>query len=367
MIVNYPDTVPLTGPFRIPLMLLNICLVIASLNVALIHVKKHVTLRDSIKGTRVHAAWASLFLGYALMISCYFIGMLYTSTLDQRYKFLQVGYVCGATGGFFYIYYIEQLAYITRRRTFTLIFGTLYVVLVCMFFTALIVDLGNIVQLFMTSFWIPNLGFMIVYLYKINKLSIGKLRRMVSLVVTGFCLLILGVLGSTDAVQRPLGLGVRLLADACQVGGVIMVGWYSSKLPSWKELEWETALDSLYIVYKGGVLAYEYEFNEASHNTGQPRAAAAVSALEAVRLLLDQVVDSGQLKIIDFKKKKLFFDIGDYITVIMVANEQLDTLDFLIRKIRKEIEKAFAGMLPTWDGTSASFAPATRIINRILS
>jgi hypothetical protein len=292
---------------------------------------------------------------------------LYTTTMDQRYHLLQFGYLSAATGAFFYIYFIEQLAYITKRRTFTVLFGVLYVALIVMIVIALIADLGTFVQYFAASFWLPNFGFMFVYIYKINRFSIGEFRRFTVLIVIGFAILIVGVLGSTDVIQRALGLGVRLLADLFQLGGIVLVGWYSSRLPSWKELGWETALDSLYIIYKGGVLAYEYDFNEASQGIGHPRASAAVSALEAVRLLLDQAVSSGQLKIIDFKEKKLFFEVGNYITVIIVANEQLDTLDFLITKIRKEIEKAFSDMLPTWNGDSAEFRPATTIINRILS
>jgi len=348
-------------------MLLNIGIIIAALNVALIYIKKYVTLRDSVKGTRVHAAWASLFLGYAMMILFYLLGAMYTTTMYQRYHCLHLGYLSAATGAFFFIYYIEQLPYIARRRVFTALFGVLYVALVIMIIIGFIVDLGTFLQWFAASFWVPNFGFIIGYIYKINKLSIGKLRRLSVLVAIGFAILILGILGSTDAVQRPLGLGVRLLADTFQLGGVVTVGWFSSRLPSWKEIEWEIALDSLYIIYKGGVLAYEYDFHAASHGTSQTRTAAAVSTLEAIRLLFDQAVKSGELKIIDFKDKKLYIEAGDYITVVIVANQQLDSLDFIIEKIRKEIEKEFANILPTWNRDSAEFAPATTIISRILS
>lgn len=348
-------------------MLLNIGIVIAALNVALIYIKKYVTLRDSMKGTRVHAAWASLFLGYAVMILLYLVGALYTTTMDQRYLLLRLGYLSAATGAFFFIYYIEQLAYIARRRVFTTLFGILYIALIAMTVIAFFVDLDTFVQFFATSFWIPNLGFIFVYIYKINRLSIGKLRRLSVLVALGFSILILGILGSTDVIQRSLGLGVRLIADVLQLVGIIMVGWFSSKLPSWKELEWETALDSLYIIYKGGVLAYEYDFIEASRGIGQARTSVAVSALEAVRLLLNQAAKSGELKVIDFKDKKLFFESGTYITVVVVASQELDILDFIVGKIRKEIEKAFADMLPTWNGDSNEFMPATTIISRILS
>ncbi|MEX2719117.1 MAG: hypothetical protein Q6353_021605 [Candidatus Sigynarchaeum springense] len=346
---------------------MNIGIIIVALDVALIYIKKYVMLRDSVKGTRVHAAWASLFLGYAMMILFYLLGAMYTSTMHQRYHLLQLGYLSAATGAFFYIYYIEQLPYIAKRRVFTFLFGILYVALIIIIIIAFFADLGTFVQWFAASFWIPNFGFITTYIYKINRMSIGKLRQLSVLVAIGFSTLILGVLGSTDAIQRPFGLGVRFVADILQLAGIVMVGWFSSKLPSWKELEWETALESLYIIYKGGLLAYEYDFNEASQGAGQARTAIAVSALEAVRMLLNQVTKSGELKVVDFKDKKLFFESGKYITVIVVAKQQLDTLGYIISKIRKEIEKAFSDMLPTWSGDSADFAPATTIINRILS
>jgi hypothetical protein len=348
-------------------MLINLTLVLAALNVSLIYLKKYVTLKDSVKGTRVHAAWASLFLGYAMMILFYWFGALYTSSLDERYHVLQFGYLSAATGGFFFIYHVEQLTYLSVRRVFTPMFGILYITLVVLMAIAFIVDLGNIVQYFATSFWVPNLGFIAVFLYKMNRLSRGKLRGVSFFMMGGFAFLILGILGSTDLIQRSLGLGTRVLADAFQIVGVVIIGAFSARVPTWKELEWEKAFDSLLVIYKGGLLLYEHKFGDARSRIDGGKVATAVSVLEATRMFLTTAIGSGELKVLDFDKRKLYFETGKYVTVVTVANQELDTLGFIIHKIRIGFERGFASSLVDWNGDSSVFDTASAMINRIMS
>jgi hypothetical protein len=367
MIMAYPDTVPLDGPFRLPLLILNLGLILAALNVALLYIKKYITLKDSVKGTRVHAAWFSLFLGYAVMVLMYWFGALYTSRLADRFHVLQFGYLSAATGALFFIFFIEQLTYITARRVFTLVFGALYVVLVILTLVSFVIDLGNFIQYFATCFWIPNLGFIGVYMHKINQLSRGALRGIAFFMLLGFVLLILGILGSTDIIQRSLGLGIRLLADIFQIGGVLIIGIFSTRVPSWKELEWVRALHSLFVIYKGGILIYEHEFGDEGLRIDQGKVTTAVSVLEATRMFLNAAIDSGELKIIDFQEKKLYFETGEHVTVVMVVNEQLETIRFMIHKIRSEFEKMFASILHEWSGDASEFTPASAMINQVLS
>ena len=193
------------------------------------------------------------------------------------------------------------------------------------------------------------------------------MRTMVLLVLVGFVLLILGIFGGTDIAQRTIGWGIRFLADFFQIIGTGMIAWFSSNLPTWKELEWRNELDSLYIIFKGGILAYEYDFGEEGIDLNSQRSSIVVSVLEASRLLLDSALKTGELKILDFKEKKIYFEPGTLITVIIVAKAELDTISFLIKKIRKEFEKTFREILPNWNGERDVFIPATATIGQILS
>ncbi len=363
----YPDSVPLEGPFRLPIMLLNLGIFLATLHVALIYVKKYITLKDSVKGTRVHAAWASLFLGYGMMILFYWFGALYTSSLNERSHLLPFGYLSAASGTFFFIFNIEQLTYITVRRVFTMVFGILYIVLLVIIPISFIVDLGNFLQYFAGIFWIPAICFVTFYIYKINKLSRGKLQNIAFFVLTGFLMLIFGSLGSTDWVQRLLGLGIRVLADIFQLGGVVIIGISSFRVPTWKELGWEKAFDSLFVIYKGGILLYEHQFGNARPQIYDGKMDTAVSVLEATRNLLNTVIGSGELKVLDFDKRKLYFETGEHVTVVAVTNQELETLGFIIHKIRVEFEHAYASLLPNWNGDYSVFSATSAMINRILS
>nr|MDO8108787.1 hypothetical protein [Candidatus Sigynarchaeota archaeon] len=363
----FPDDIPITGPLRLPLMFIDLCIVLVTLNVALINIKKSIMLKDTMKGTRIHSAWYSLFLGYAGMAFWYWLADYYVVSIDERLHLLQFGYFCAATGGFFFIYYVEQLAFVARYRIITVMFGVLFAMLIVLMGIGFVIDLGSLVQYFAISFWVPNLLLVVKYIYRINRSSVGVLKRWSVFVMIGFTMLILGILGATDILTRLLGIGIRIASDMLQILGAAMVAWCSSKLPSWKELEWKNAIESLYVIYKGGILAYEYDFGKEAADTGAGQASITVSVLEASRIIVNQSLDTGELKVIDFKNKKIYFEPGEYITVIMVVNEQLDTLDYLIGRIRREFEHAFASVLPTWGGDNEVFVNATGIISRILS
>nr|MDO8113737.1 hypothetical protein [Candidatus Sigynarchaeota archaeon] len=348
-------------------MFIRLILLILALNVALIYLKKYISLKGSVKETRMHAAWFWLFLGVAGMVFWFLYADLYATTFTVRYHFFQLGYVAGSTGCLFFMYYIEQLVYVMRYRIFTVLFGIIYVVFLVITALAYFIEISRFVQNFATYFWIPIAGLSFKYLYKINRLSFGKYRSWSVFVILGFAVIIFGYLGSTDAILVTLGLGAGTASLLLQIGGVVLTAWYSFKLPSWKELEWKNSIDSLYVIYHGGVFAYEYDFGKGATEANLGSRSVTVSMLEASRFLLDEAMKTGELKIIDFKNKKIYFESGEYITVIMVTNVQLDTLNFLMRKICQEFERAFASVLPDWNGDSEVFAPATSLIGRILS
>jgi len=363
--LDFPNDLPLTGVYRLPLMLIDIGIVLVSLDVAAIYMKKSLMSKNSLKSTRIHAAWISLFLGYAGMEFWYWLADFYTNSVIERYHLNQFGYFCAATGAFFYIYYVEQLAFVSKRRIFTMMFSVLYAILIILIFIAFFIDIGTIVQYFVASFWIPNIGLLSRYLFMISKYSKGTIHA--TPVMVGLIVLILGILGSTDVMFRALGWPIRFLGDSFQILGTIMIALFSSSLPTWKELEWKNELDSLYVIYKGGTLAYEYDFGEGMFGFNAQQSAVVVSVLEASRMLLNSALKTGELKILDFKEKKIYFEPGEFITILIVAKTELDTINFLIKKIRKEFEKSFRDILPNWDGESDVFYPATSIIGKILS
>jgi len=367
MLLEYPDTPPLVGSFRLPLILVEISIVLLAFDVAGIYFKKYTALKNTLKATRIHAAWVCLFLGYGAMEFCYWLADFYTMSTTGRYLYLQLGYFCAASGTFFFIYHVEHLVFVSRYRIFTKIYAGLYIVLIILIVVAFFIDVGSLVQVFTATFWIPNIGLVARYLFQIIKLSRGSIRTRSLFVIIGSTMLILGMLGNADIVYRAFGWGMRFLADLFQGIGIIVMTWSSMNLPTWKELEWKNDLDSLYVMYKGGTLAYEYDFGKSGRGIDKQQSSITVAQLEAARLSLDSELKSGELKILDFKEKKIYFETGEFITVIIVATTESRKIDLLIKKIRKEFEKLFRDQLPDWDGDHDVFFAATSLIGRILS
>ena len=361
----YPDTLPLEGPFRIPLLLIDTTIVFACLLVALEFLKKYRNTRDTVKNTLMYRAWASLFIGFMVTAAIYVISDFAVPSIMLRIDILQYAYFSGATGGFLYVYYVERLTYITKRRIFTIIMTGLYLTLIALMVADHFISLGNIIQTFATSFWIPAIGLSMMYTYKINKLSLGKLKKYSFALIFGFVMLILGLMGATDVMTRIFGLGFRLAADSLQIAGIILITTFALKLPSWKELEWRKAARKAYFIYKGGMLLHEHSFGDnidASKNS-----LLIASVLETAKTVLQQSLESGQLKIIDLEDKKIYFQQGKWIMVALVANEQLDSLEFLASKITREFERFFEEQLVNWNGDTDIFQLTATLIPTILN
>ncbi|MFX0099491.1 MAG: hypothetical protein ACFFCS_07910 [Candidatus Hodarchaeota archaeon] len=369
-ILTYPDTLPLPPPFRISLLFLDITLAFVSLNLALIYINKYMTLKDSLKGTKLHLAWFSLFSGLGITFIIYVVGDFFSTSIEQRLEIFRYAYIVGGIGDFFFIYFIEKLSYISKNRIFTKILLVLLITLVFLNFLADFfadyLDIGIIIQAFTTSFWVPNLGLTIRYFLKVNRESLGKFKTQTIVMLVGFIMLILGMMGATDVMTRYVGLGFRTAADILTICAMLTLAFFSLKIPSWNELDWRDSIYSLYFIYKGGIITYSYDFKEYAEKEGLT-AGLTAGALESSKLILDGVLKEGELKVIDSQDKKIYYEPGLYITTVIIADAQLESLEILAQKISDEFESFFADNLPTWDGDNAIFLPARALIEEIFS
>lgn len=371
--LEFPNTLPLgiewpdIEPIRIMLLLAEIACVIFGLHLAFKFFKNYRTLHDTVHGSRMHAAWGWLFFSYAITQTLYIISDFYALDQATRNTYIVFGYTSLATGALFYIYNIERVGVIKSRHLFTLVFSVLYVILIVMlvlFLSSNIITF-DIVRDFAMSFYVPIILLLLIYMGKVYKLVRGKLRLYSIFMGIGIVFFILGFLGETDLAVKLLGgLWIRFLSDIFTITGIGMLGLFFSMLPSWREIEWRASLKSMFVIYAGGICIYQHDFVMQLDDINQSTMMMVGGALEMVKTLLDQVT-SGKLKVLDFNDKKILLEQGKMVMVIMIADMESESLNFLLHEFLERFERFFQPILVDWPGDIADFSPAKALIKEV--
>nr|MDO8116751.1 hypothetical protein [Candidatus Sigynarchaeota archaeon] len=367
MQMAFPDTLPITGDFRLPLLIMEVLLVMEAVQIAFKFFKNYRTLQDTLRGSRMHAAWFGLFFTYSITTVLYIVADFFTLTENERAVILEAGYTIVASGALYYIFNIEKIAIIKTKRVFTVMFAALYVALLVLFPLSLlsIIEHG-IVQYFAISFWIPMSLLFFTYAGKLNRLIKGKLKIFSGLMIVGLVLLIVGFLGATDIAIENIGIWVRLLGDGMQISGVFMMGIFFSLLPSWREIEWKETIESLYVVYKGGVPIFTYDFmsGDVKKEDESQSSVRMAQTLEVIGSLLSEVLNKGSLKILDMGTKKVIVEQGEHVLFALVANAELDSLKIFLRDFRIAFERFFPE-LDKWSGDPTEFELAHGLVGKV--
>jgi len=375
VILEFPYTLPLglqwpnIDPLRIVLLLIEVACVIFGIHLAFKFFKNYRTMHDSLRGSRMHAAWGWLFFTYAITTLIYIIGDYYALDSTTRYGLLEFGYLSLATGALFYIYNIEGVGIIKTRHAFTIIFSALYAILVIMVVLSVPVHIveGSLVQYFAISFWIPMIILFFIYTAKINKLIQGKMKLYSTLMIIGLFMFVFGFMGATDFAIKGLGIGlyIRVIGDIMQITGIGMMGMFFSMLPSWREIDWRAALKTLFVIYKGGICIYQQDFQKEAKESDGMSSMMVGGALEMVKSVLQQVLQAGSLKVLDFKDKKLLLEQGEQVLVVMIADTETDSLRFLLHEFVFKFERFYYDVLKDWQGDSSTFEPTKALVKEL--
>lgn len=358
----YPDTIPLEGPFRLPLMFLEATIVYIVLHASLIFLKYYHDNKDTIKGSKLQLAWFWLTLGYAGTIFLYLFSDYFSMEEAQRNLLLNIAYLSEATGALFFFFNIEKLEIIRTRRFFSFLFGILYLVMVVLIVlgtTGILVQ--ELIQYFSLSFLVPMIGLFLFYTFKVYKLLPRKLKNYTFLIFIPTFFISFGTVMAGDAFVEDYGLYSRVIGDLMQVTGIVCLTIYYLKMPTWRELEWKLKLKSIIVIGKGGVNVFTHHFKESQKDINP---ALVSSAIDIIRSLLGDLIP-GELKVLDNKDTKILIERGDLITVAMIADEHLDSLDFLLHQFKVEFEGYFWTTLIDWDGEMGAFEPGRMVVEKV--
>jgi hypothetical protein len=352
---------------RVPLLLLEVAMVFIGLHLSFKFFKNYATLKETSRGSKMHAAWAWLFIGYAATVTIYIIADFYTDLL-YRFDWLEFGYASLSTGALFYIYNIESVGIIKTKHVFSITFGILYIILLVLLVMSVFLRMvsGDFVQLFAIAFLIPMILLFFTYTVKVNKLIQGKMKVYSAVMIAGLAMFITGWIGATDVAVRIIGIGqwMRLIADFLQIGGLCILGLFFSLLPSWREIEWRSSLKSLFVIYQGGTCIFQHDFTGRKEESSASMMMGGV--VEMVKSVLDQVLLPGTLKVFDFKDKKMVLEQGKYVSVAVVADHVSDSLDYVLHEFVTQFEAFFGKVLQDWSGDSSLFEPTGILFKGLL-
>lgn len=87
--------------------------------------------------------------------------------------------------------------------------------------------------------------------------------------------------------------------------------------------------------------------------------------MEMVKSVLQQVLQQGSLKVLDFKDKKIVVEQGQNVAVVIIVDAVSDSLNVLLHDFTAKFERFFSAMLKDWAGDSSVFEPARVLIKEV--
>jgi len=351
-------------------MIIDVTLTILACHLALRSFKNYKMTRDTLKGNMMHLGWAGLFSGYAVTTIVYIVADLFSPDPNVRFIYLQIGYISAASGAMFFVTQIERVGFIRTKRVFTVVFAILYVMLLGFFVWFLVghsQSIGTFIQLFSVSFWVPIIILFTIYMVKLNRLIRGRLRTYSAGLTIGIAILILGYIGATDKSIEIFGLWIRVLSDCLQAGGLLLISVFFSLLPSWREVDWRLALKDLFVIYQGGLSIYEHHFGAETGKDQQAQTVMVGSVLDMAQSFIQQMLQVGTLKVLDIQDKKIILEQGQYVLVAIVADQELDSIKYLLHSFVNRFETFFGDQLKNFQGDSSVFSPADKLLKQIFA
>ncbi|MHA1847385.1 MAG: hypothetical protein ACTSXU_07050 [Promethearchaeota archaeon] len=230
----------------------------------------------------------------------------------------------------------------------------------------------DIAQYFSYVFVLPMFLLFFYYFRVIFRYIPSKLKIYLVLIIFFLFVFILGFLMTSDFVIRAFGIGLwsYLIGSVIQISGVVFISYFFIKIPSWQDIEWKNALNLLLVTYKGGSLLYSHSFKngkEKSKEKDDLEPMMLASVLEVIKNLLNAMVDTELLKVLDLQDKKIIVRQGKHVLVAVIVDEELHAINILLDSFIKEFETFYADVLGEWKGDVEVFFPTKSLVKKIFA
>ncbi|NHJ22122.1 MAG: hypothetical protein EAX91_14340 [Candidatus Lokiarchaeota archaeon] len=353
---------PLTGGFREPLLVVEWVMVFLFLELAFL---LYMRIRNTETKFSNFIEQASIFflLSYSIMWIFYIFGDYYMDTQLSRLVAYNIGYILRMILGLIFMYQIERYQVLFRKYLFSKLFLVFTGFSIVLFFTA--IDVTQYASLIL--FWIPLFLMFIIYMIKLAK-NVSKTQELTNLntkiyfSILGVLILCVGFGATADPVVDLFGLGLRVLGDILQICGIIILAVFFTRLPSLSEKDWKDKIDRLFLMRASGICIYYKFFKDPTNKRDEQNIS---SAINTIKMILREISHNDGEMVIEKEGKVLITHQGKYITGVIIADQNLNSLNFLLKRLIKKVEFLYSNIIRDWDGEMEIFRPIENITQEI--
>ena len=355
---------PLIEPLREPLLILEWIMIFLISEVAFL-LYMRVKNKEMKLSNMIEKAYIIFLLSYSLMSVFYIIGDYYMETPLSRLIIFNIGYFFRMLMGLAFIYQIEKYQTILRKYIFSKIFLILTIVTVILFFTAIDITQYASVALY----WIPIFSIFLIYTIKILKKpretqEIHNIRIKIYFSILGGIFIGLGFGATSDLFLIMFGLNFRIVGQIFQMIGIVILALFFTSLPSLAEQDWKNKIDKIFLMRASGICVYYKFFRDQSSKRDEQNIS---SAINTIKMILKEIShDEGEM-VIEKEGKVLITSQGKYITGVIIADQNLNSLNFLLKRLIEKVEFLYSNIIRDWDGAMEIFLPIENITQELFS
>jgi MFS family permease len=146
--------------------------------------------------------------------------------------------------------------------------------------------------------------------------------------------------------------------------GLFITSTAIEPLPNKEELSWRDALQQVYIYYTiSGVGLYEYSFRPGEERADENLVTGGLTGISS--LIAEMTKRDGNLTAIRQQNANILFHTGRWVTVALLAENDLKILHSKIETITNEFEEFFEPYLVNFSGNVEVFAPTETLLRRV--
>jgi len=356
------DFYPLTGTLREPLLIIEWVMVFLFSELAFL-----LYMRVKNKGKKLsnfmENASILFLLTYSSMGVFYIFGDYYMESQLSRLVVFNIGYLLRMILGLVFIYKIEKYQIIIGKYLFSKIFAVFTLISVVVFFTA--IEFTQYASLVL--FWIPLILIFFIYVIKLMKKTsesqeIHNYKVKIYFSIIGVILLGIGFGATSDPIVSLFGLIIRLVGDIIQIIGILILSIFFINLPSLSEQNWKDKIDKLFLMRASGICVYYKFFKDSTNKRGDQIMSGAINT---IKMMLKEISQEDGEMVIEKEGKVLITYQGKYITGVIVADQNLSSLNFLLKRFIEKVEFLYSNIIRDWDGAMEIFQPIENITKEI--
>ncbi|MFX0100886.1 MAG: hypothetical protein ACFFCS_15025 [Candidatus Hodarchaeota archaeon] len=247
---------------------------------------------------------------------------------------------------------IKKKAFLRKFYTFSVIPALVSLLILYYLFTHVI----SIIIISIGSFFYL-LPFIFHFVKWLNETG-GIVKKCIQTMLCGVALVMIGYANPTKYL-----IGVNPWSFIILIAGMLLIAAGTWGLPNMAELDWRKKMRNLYVITKGGVCIFEKTFT--SEDTMDSMLVS--GGLTGVVTIVQEMTKSDKrLNSIQQEGHNILLAYGDYVTVALIAQEDLVILHDKIKRLRIEIESFYMDVLPGWSGDIEVFKPISVLVDKTM-